>query len=107
MLVHGDLHPPHVLVDGGHRVTGLLDWTEARVSDPSTDFALLFATLGGEAGAGLLQRYRDAGARTWPGMLDHIAETWCAYPAVLVEFARASGEQGPRELAQALGAAAM
>ena len=28
--VHGDLHPPHILLNGNHRVSGLLDWTENR-----------------------------------------------------------------------------
>jgi macrolide phosphotransferase len=105
-LIHGDLHPPHILIDGGHRVVGFLDWTEARVSDPAIDFALLFATLGAETLAALLHLYRSAGAPTWPDMAHHIGESWCAYPAVLADFARASGEPGPRELAQALVAAA-
>ena len=37
-LVHGDLHVGHVLVDETSRATGVLDWTEAEVSDPAIDF---------------------------------------------------------------------
>jgi macrolide phosphotransferase len=106
VLIHGDLHPPHILIDEEHRVVGLLDWTEARVSDPATDFTLLFATLGREAVETVLRQYQRAGARISPRMLDHIEESWHAYPAVLAEFARESGERGPRELAQALIAGA-
>ncbi len=39
-LVHGDLGPEHILVDGD-RVTGVLDWSEAHVGDPALDFAWL------------------------------------------------------------------
>lgn len=106
VLIHGDVHPPHILLDGRHRVVGLLDWTEAQVSDPASDFTLLFATLGPEPLAVVLDLYRSAGGPTWPHMPHHIQESWCAYPAVLTDFARASGESGPRELAQALVAAA-
>ena len=102
VLIHGDLHPAHILVDGEHRVTGLLDWTEARVSDPATDFALLFATLGADSLRRLLDRYREAGGRSWPRMEEHIAEAWSAYPAVIARFVADSGETVHRELAQAL-----
>jgi macrolide phosphotransferase len=101
-MIHGDLHPPHILLDEQHRVTGFLDWTEARVSDPAADFTLLFATLGRETVARLLDLYRSAGAQVRPSLLDHIQESWSAYPAVLADFARASGEPGPRQLAQTL-----
>jgi aminoglycoside 2''-phosphotransferase len=37
-LVHGDLAPEHVLVDAG-RISGVIDWTDARVGDPALDFA--------------------------------------------------------------------
>lgn len=42
-LVHGDLSGEHVLVDGG-RVSGIVDWDEARVADPADDLA--FVTVG-------------------------------------------------------------
>lgn len=102
VLVHGDLHPAHVLVDGEHRVTGLIDWSEARVSDPATDFTLQYATLGPATLADLLERYRRAGGHVWPRMAEHVAESWSAYPSMVAEFALRSGEEGPRRLAQAL-----
>ncbi len=101
-LIHGDLHPPHLLVDDAHRVTGLLDWTEAQVADPAADFTLQYATLGRDVTADLLERYRAAGGRTWPRMAAHVAETWSAYPALIAEFALLSGEDGPRQLGQYL-----
>jgi aminoglycoside phosphotransferase (APT) family kinase protein len=42
-LVHGDLSGEHVLVDGG-RVSGVVDWDEARIADPADDLA--FVTVG-------------------------------------------------------------
>ena len=37
-MIHGDLHPGHIMVDNQANVTGLIDWTEATHSDPSMDF---------------------------------------------------------------------
>ena len=39
-FVHGDLHIEHVFVDGD-RVTGFIDWSEARCGDPAYDLATL------------------------------------------------------------------
>ena len=101
-FVHGDLHPAHILVDDDHRVTGVIDWSEAHVGDPATDFSLLFASIGAVALDALLARYEAAGGRVWPRMAHHVAERWCAYPAVIAEFARLTGDDEPRALAQAL-----
>jgi macrolide phosphotransferase len=101
-LIHGDLHPAHILVDDAHRVTGLLDWTEARVADPAADFAVQYATLGRAALDALVERYGRAGGRVWPRMADHVVETWSAYPAVIAQFALLTGDDGPRQLGQYL-----
>jgi macrolide phosphotransferase len=101
-VIHGDLHPAHILVDQNHRVSGLLDWTETHVGDPAGDFALLYATLGENALDFLLERYEIAQGTRWPRMRDHIVETWRAYPAMLADFGVKSGEEGPLRLAQSL-----
>jgi macrolide phosphotransferase len=80
VLIHSDLHPAHMLVDTEHRVTGLLDWTEARGSDPATEFTVLFATLGHGPLGMLLHRYREAGGRLWSRMHEQIVESWSALP---------------------------
>jgi aminoglycoside phosphotransferase (APT) family kinase protein len=36
VLVHGDLRADHVLTDG-RRITGVLDWSDARAGDPAKD----------------------------------------------------------------------
>lgn len=101
-LIHGDLHPGHILVDREYRVTGLLDWTEARVDDPAIDFAILSATFAPPALEGLLQHYAAAGGRVWPRMLAHIRMWWAVYPVTIAMFALKSGSEEPLALARAL-----
>lgn len=40
VFIHGDLHIEHVFVDGD-KVTGIIDWSEARQGDPLYDLATL------------------------------------------------------------------
>ena len=100
--VHGDLHPPHILVDEAHRVVGLLDWTEAHVGDPAMDFTLQFGAMGSVALDALLREYGRAGGATYARMREHIMESWLAYAATVASFARVTGEESHRQLAQYL-----
>jgi len=91
-LVHGDLHVGHVLVDETSRATGILDWTEAEVSDPAIDFVFHLMAFG-EAGLDrLLAVYEAASGRTWPGIRSHVAERLAAFPVKYALFALTSGE---------------
>jgi macrolide phosphotransferase len=101
-VVHGDLHPGHVLLDAAFRVVGILDWTEAHVGDPATDFALFYATLGEGTLQTLLEKYEARGGRVWPTFSSHIAAMWSAYPVIIADFAAMSGQEGPLALAQML-----
>lgn len=101
-LVHGDLHPPHILVDETHRVTGLLDWTEAEIQDPGKDFVIYFALFGEEGLQDLLRRYERAGGITWPRMHEHIAEQWAAYPALVAKFALTTGKEADMDMARGM-----
>lgn len=56
VLVHGDLHVRHVLVDGPHAV-GVIDWGDVCLADPSVDLALAYAAFDGEDRAVLLAEY--------------------------------------------------
>ncbi|MCK9493868.1 MAG: aminoglycoside phosphotransferase family protein [Dehalococcoidia bacterium] len=38
-LIHGDLSGDHLLMHEDGRLSGVIDWTEARLSDPALDFA--------------------------------------------------------------------
>ncbi len=90
-LVHADLHAAHLLLDDAGHVTGALDWTEAHVGDPGTDFAMAFGTFGRAATERLVAEFEATGGRTWPRLIDHAAERWAAFPALGAEWARRTG----------------
>jgi aminoglycoside phosphotransferase (APT) family kinase protein len=46
---HNDLGAEHVLVDAGAgTITGVIDWTDAAITDPARDLALVYRDLGPE-----------------------------------------------------------
>jgi aminoglycoside phosphotransferase (APT) family kinase protein len=100
-LVHGDLHPGHMLLDDDARVIGILDWTEAQVTDPSIDLAMFLGGFGRGALEALIARLEAAGVRTWPRLADHAAERWAAFPAVAAEWAVRTGNQVALDFARA------
>ncbi len=91
-LVHGDLHVGHVLVDADSRATGILDWTEAEVSDPAIDFIFHLMGFGAEGLERLIAEYEAAGGRTWPGLRHHVGERLAAFPVKYALFALTSGQ---------------
>ncbi len=62
MVVHGDLHIRHLLVDGGGRATGVIDWGDLCRADPAVDLCLAYAAFTGTARAALLSAYGPVGA---------------------------------------------
>ena len=101
-MVHGDLHPGHLLVDPNYRVTGLIDWTEAEVADPAKDFASYYSIFGASALSTLLDRYQNAGGRLWHRMEEHIVELSCTYPVEIAMFVLQTGEDAYLEFAKML-----
>ncbi len=101
-LIHGDLHPGHILVGPDHRVCGLLDWTESRVTDPAIDFAMCSFILEAPVFSALLEQYERAGGPVWPQLEEHAAEWWAAYPVAIALFVLKSGNEEPLALARAL-----
>lgn len=103
-LIHGDLHPPHILLDREQRVTGLIDWTESEVADPAADFTIYYAIFGEDELQRLLTHYEAAGGKVWPRMEEHIVERYAAYPVLVGQFALLSGDEGVMAMARgALG----
>lgn len=98
-LVHGDLHPGHLLLDDAGQLTGILDWTEAKQTDPSLDLAMFFGCFGQASLERLLCRLERCGARTWPGLIEHVKERWAAFPVVVADWALRS--DNPEVLAHA------
>ncbi|PFA22742.1 hypothetical protein CN373_09130 [Bacillus cereus] len=103
-FVHGDLHPPHILVDENTKVTGLIDWTEAKITDPATDFTLYLTIFGEDNLKVLLNEYEKAGGKVWQRMFEHIIELGAAYPVMIGLFALQTKEEAHMEMARgALG----
>ncbi|MBY0157156.1 macrolide 2'-phosphotransferase [Cytobacillus firmus] len=103
-FIHGDVHAGHTLVDKNANVTGLIDWTEAKVSDISNDFVFQYKAFGEDGLESLIKAYREAGGYTWPKMKEHIIELEAAFPVAIAEFAIVSGEEEYVEMArQVLG----
>lgn len=95
VLVHGDLHLRHVLVDADGHAAGVIDWGDACWADPALDLSLAYSAFAGHSRAALLTAYgqpippdRELRART-------LAVQLCAaladnadiegYPALLAE----------------------
>ena len=57
VVLHGDLHVRHVLVDPEGRPTGVIDWGDACAGDPSVDLAFAFGSLSGAARRAFCEAY--------------------------------------------------
>lgn len=86
-LIHGDLHAGHTMIDKDANVTGLIDWTEAKVTDVANDFVFQYRTFGEPELEKLIAYYKQAGGIYWPNMKEHIIELNAAYPVAIAEFA--------------------
>jgi len=96
-MTHGDLHPGHMLVDADARLVGVLDWTEAKFTDPSMDFAMFFGCFGKAALEKLIARFEASGGKTWPALAEHAEERWVASPALGAEWALRTGNEAVLE----------
>lgn len=56
MLVHGDLHIRHVLVDSGS-IAGVIDWGDVCVGDPSIDLQVAWSLLSADARSQFFEEY--------------------------------------------------
>lgn len=92
-LIHGDVHAGHTMIDKKADVTGLIDWTEAKVTDISNDFVFNYKAFGEEGLEALIIAYKEAGGYYWPKMKEHIIELVAAYPVSIAEFAIVSGAE--------------
>ena len=55
-VLHGDLHMRHVLIDDG-AVSGVIDWGDVCIGDPSVDLSIAYGSFTGAARAGFLDAY--------------------------------------------------
>ncbi|MFC5711942.1 macrolide 2'-phosphotransferase [Thalassorhabdus alkalitolerans] len=99
-LLHGDVHAGHTLINEQAEVTGLIDWTEAAITDVSKDFVGPYMTHGEQALQQIITAYEKAGGITWPLMKDHIIEYEAASAIDLAEFAESSGSKEYEQMAK-------
>ncbi|MBE6068189.1 MAG: Mph(B) family macrolide 2'-phosphotransferase [Clostridium lundense] len=90
-FIHGDIHAGHILIDKDANVTGLIDWTEAKITDVANDFVFHYKAFGEEGLESLIKAYKEAGGYYWARMKEHIIELVAAYPVAIAEFALISG----------------
>lgn len=86
-LVHGDLHPGHTMIKKSGEVTGLIDWTEAKVGDLTKDFVGFYRVFGEASLDKLIEAYTQAGGYTWPKIKEHVIEMNTTYGLEVAEFA--------------------
>lgn len=99
-LIHGDIHADHTMIDKDANVIGLIDWTEAKVTDISNDFVFHYKAFGEEGLEALIFAYKEAGGYYWPKMKEHIIELVAAYPVSIAEFAIVSGVEDYAQMAK-------
>lgn len=61
VLVHGDLHVRHLLVDERGAAAGVIDWGDVCLADPGVDLAVAYAAFADGARSAFLTAYGDVG----------------------------------------------
>jgi aminoglycoside phosphotransferase (APT) family kinase protein len=62
---HGDLYARHLLVDGGHRPCGVIDWGDVHAGHPAVDLAIAHGFLPPSARQGFLDAYGPVDDGWW------------------------------------------
>ena len=101
-IIHGDLHPGHILINKNNSVTGFIDWTEIGIGDVSVDFLSHLLLFGKEGLTKLIDAYENVGGKAWPRMAKHIEELLTTSAITVAEYAEASGLEEMRETAKAM-----
>ncbi len=97
VLVHGDLHLRHVLVDDSGAAAGVIDWGDVALADPCVDLSVAYAAFCGDARDALLAAYGDVVADDRETRARVLAVNLCA---ALADYADTDGR--PALLAESL-----
>ena len=62
VLVHGDLHVRHLLLDQQGNAVGVIDWGDLCLADPAVDLALAYTAFAGPARAAFFRAYGEVDA---------------------------------------------
>jgi len=93
VLIHGDLHPGHTLVDADGTLLGILDWTDAEVGDPGQEFVEAARKFPPHVLDQLIGAYAANGGPAWPGLHDHVVEAIAFAPLALAVLGAEAGQQ--------------
>ncbi|MFF0531835.1 macrolide 2'-phosphotransferase [Nocardia amikacinitolerans] len=93
VLTHGEIYPAHVLFDEAGAITGVLDWSTARVDDPARDLSAQYGAAGEEMLQATLTAYEQAGGHVHPGLAAQAAHLWDASPIGYALYALTTGAE--------------
>ncbi|MCC3269163.1 macrolide 2'-phosphotransferase [Arthrobacter gengyunqii] len=102
VMTHGEIYPAHVLFDENGVITGILDWTTARVDDPARDLAAQYGAAGEEMLQATLTAYEQAGGHLHPGLAAQARHLWEAAPLGYAMYALTTGAETDRATAAAM-----
>ena len=102
VMTHGEIYPAHVLFDEDGAITGVLDWTTARVDDPARDLAAQYGAAGEDMLQAALAAYEHAGGHVHPGLAAQARHLWEASPLGYALYALATGAETDHAAAAAM-----
>ncbi|URN11433.1 macrolide 2'-phosphotransferase [Streptomyces radiopugnans] len=102
VMTHGEIYPAHVLLDEEGTITGVLDWTTARVDDPARDLSFQYGAAGEEMLRATLTAYEQAGGHVHPGLAAQAKHLWDASPIGYALYALTTGAETDRATAAAM-----
>ncbi|MCI0383758.1 macrolide 2'-phosphotransferase [Streptomyces sp. CNQ085] len=102
VMTHGEIYPAHVLLDEEGAITGVLDWTTARVDDPARDLPFQYGATGEETLQATLTAYERAGGHVHPGLAAQARHLWDASPIGYALYALTTGAETDRATAAAM-----
>lgn len=100
VLVHGDLHPRHVLVGPEGGLAEVIDWGDTHVGDPAQDLSIAWTLLGSDQRPGFFAAYRAAGGRDDGAMHDRARFKALHYGVLLEQYGRGTDDVGMRHVAR-------
>ncbi|WP_194777821.1 macrolide 2'-phosphotransferase [Pararhodonellum marinum] len=86
-FVHGDLYAGHILSTNEGKISGLIDWSEGQVNDPSMDFSGHVTVFGEDSLKELIAAYSHFGGKVWDHLFEQSLERSAATPLNYAYFA--------------------
>lgn len=102
VMTHGEIYPAHVLLDEEGAITGVLDWTTARVDDPARDLSAQYGAAGEAMLRATLTAYERAGGHVHPGLAAQARHLWDASPIGYALYALTTGAEADLAAAAAM-----